>query len=83
MMRLAKIERAIMLVRGEKVILAADLARLYGVTTKRLNEQVRRNIHRFPGDFMFQLTWEEADGSRSHFATLNGGTIVRVQGHNL
>ena len=72
MMRLTKIERAIMLVRGEKVILAADLARLYGVTTKRLNEQVRRNIHRFPGDFMLQLTWEEADGSRSHFATLNG-----------
>jgi hypothetical protein len=54
-----RIEKAIFLIRGEKVILDADLAALYGVTTKRLNEQVRRNRERFPEDFMFQLTPEE------------------------
>jgi hypothetical protein len=54
-----RIEQSILLIRGEKVMLDADLARLYGVTTKRLNEQVKRNRSRFPGDFMFQLTGEE------------------------
>lgn len=54
-----RVERRIYLIRGEKVILDADLAELYGVTTKRLNEQVRRNRDRFPPDFMFQLTAEE------------------------
>lgn len=53
------VERTILLVRGKKVILDADLAKLYGVTTKRLNQQVRRNSHRFPKDFMFHLTKEE------------------------
>jgi hypothetical protein len=53
------IERKIFLTRGEKVMLDADLAALYGVTTKRLNEQVKRNRARFPKDFMFQLTEEE------------------------
>lgn len=53
------IERVILRIRGRKVILDADLSRLYGVTTKRLNEQVKRNRKRFPGDFMFQLTAEE------------------------
>jgi len=53
------IERKILLIRGEKVMLDADLATLYGVTTKRLNEQAKRNRDRFPGDFMFQLTEEE------------------------
>lgn len=53
------IERKILLIRGEKVMLDADLAALYGVTTKRLNEQVKRNRERFPNDFMFQLTEEE------------------------
>jgi hypothetical protein len=48
------IERKIYLIRGEKVMLDSDLAKLYGVTTKRLNEQVRRNLKRFPLDFMFQ-----------------------------
>ncbi|MFQ5714855.1 MAG: ORF6N domain-containing protein [Candidatus Scalinduaceae bacterium] len=52
-----RIEHSILLIRGEKVILDADLAVLYGVTTKRLNEQVKRN--RFPEDFMFQLTANE------------------------
>lgn len=54
-----KIENRILLVRGEKVIIDADLAEFYGVATKRLNEQVKRNANRFPGDFMFQLTKEE------------------------
>ncbi len=55
------VEQVIMLIRGQKVILATDLAALYGVTTKRLNEQVKRNQNRFPEDFMFQLTSEEKD----------------------
>jgi len=54
-----RIEGAILYIRGEKVILDADLAELYGVSTKRLNEQVKRNRSRFPKDFMFQLTAEE------------------------
>jgi len=49
----------ILLIRGKKVMIDRDLAELYGVTTKRLNEQVKRNINRFPEDFMFQLTQEE------------------------
>jgi len=54
-----KLSRRFFLVRGRKVIIDSDLARIYGVTTRRLNEQVRRNIDRFPGDFMFELTKEE------------------------
>jgi hypothetical protein len=53
------IERRICLIRGQKAILDSDLSKLYGVTTKRLNEQVKRNKSRFPEDFMFQLTTEE------------------------
>lgn len=53
------IEQKILLIRGQKVMIDADLASLYGVETKRLNEQVRRNIERFPDDFMFQLTADE------------------------
>ena len=53
------LEKRILLIRGQKVILASDLAKLYGVTTKRLNEQVKRNKERFPIDFMFQLSFEE------------------------
>src|SRR5258705_421590 len=52
-------------VRGQRVMLDSDLAAIYGVSTKRLNEQVKRNINRFPSDFAFQLTTEEADNSRS------------------
>ncbi len=61
-------------------MLDADLARLYGVTTKRLNEQVKRNRERFPEDFMFQLTVEETDRwrrSRSQFATLERGQNIK------
>ena len=54
-----RIEKAILLIRSQKVILDSDLALIYGVPTKRLNEQVKRNRKRFPTDFMFQLTVEE------------------------
>ena len=53
------IERKIFLIRGQKVMLDSDLAKLYGVATKRLNEQAKRNKNRFPEDFMFQLTLDE------------------------
>ena len=66
-----RIEQRILLVRGHKVMLDADLAELYGVTTRRLNEQVRRNSERFPEDFMFQLTAEEFESLRFHFGTSN------------
>lgn len=61
----------IYLIRGKKVMLDRDLAELYGVETKRLKEQVRRNLERFPEDFMFELTKEELENWRSHFATSN------------
>jgi hypothetical protein len=59
----------IVVLRGQRVMLDADLAALYGVTTKRLNEQVERNLERFPSDFMFQLTNQEVAILRSQFAT--------------
>ena len=68
---LENIENLIQVIRGKQVILDRDLARLYGVETKRLNQQVQRNIERFPADFMFQLSKEEAELSRSQIATLN------------
>ena len=68
-----RIERAILLIRHEKVMLDSDLAEIYGVETKRVNEQVRRNLTRFPPDFMFQLTAQEWDSLRSQFATLKRG----------
>src|SRR6266404_2596014 len=64
-----RIESLILLIRRHKVMLDSDLAELYGVTTKRLNEQVKRNQERFPGDFMFQLTTEETNALRSQIAT--------------
>lgn len=73
MIPIERIERAILLIRGHKVILDTDLAALYGVTPKRLNEQVKRNRERFPPDFMFQVTTEENDSLRSQFATLKAG----------
>src|SRR6056297_415003 len=54
-----RVENRILLIRGEKVIIDSDLAEFYGVPTKRLNEQAKRNISRFPDDFMFQLSSEE------------------------
>ena len=59
--RVGIIERRILLIRGQKVILDANLAEFYGVQTKRLNEQVKRNSQRFPSDFVFQLTAEERE----------------------
>jgi hypothetical protein len=59
MVPIERIDGAILAIRGRKVMLDADLAALYGVSTKRMNEQVRRNAARFPADFMFQLTLEE------------------------
>ncbi len=55
------VEQKIYIVRGRRVMMDADLAEIYGVTTSRLNEQVKRNRHRFPEDFIFQLTKEEFD----------------------
>jgi hypothetical protein len=68
-----QISRSILILRGQRVILDRELAAIYGATTKRLNEQVKRNRDRFPEDFMFQLTAEEVEHSRSQFATLNTG----------
>ena len=67
------IARQILVVRGHKVISDADLAALYGVTTKRFNEQVKRNIARFPADFMFRLSDTENAALRSQIATSNRG----------
>jgi hypothetical protein len=68
----ASIEGSILTLRGQRVILDHDLARLYGVSTKRLNEQVKRNRDRFPEDFMFQLEVQEVASLRSQIATSNG-----------
>ena len=74
-----QIEPLIRTIRGQQVLLDSDLAILYGVETKRLNQQVKRNIERFPKDFMFQLTQEEVICSRSQIATLNERTNLRSQ----
>jgi ORF6N domain len=67
------ITRAILVLRGRRVLLDAELAVLYGVTTRRLNEQVRRNRKRFPDDFLFELTTEEFANLKSRFATSSWG----------
>ncbi|MBI4350121.1 MAG: ORF6N domain-containing protein [Elusimicrobia bacterium] len=72
------LEAKIFVIRGHRVMLDRDLAGLYGVKVKRLNEQVRRKIKRFPGDFLFQLSEAEADDlSRSQFATLKRGQNIK------
>jgi hypothetical protein len=91
-----RIESSILLIRGQRVLLDSDLAAIYGVTTKRLNQQVKRNIGRFPADFMFRLTKEEygeavtvcdhlsrsGSRSKSQIATLNlRSQIVTSSGH--
>jgi ORF6N domain len=68
------VQSRIRTIRGQKVILDTDLAAIYGVTTKRLNEQVKRNAKRFPSDFLFQLAVEEHAVLRSQFATLKPGS---------
>lgn len=72
------IESKIYFIRGQKVMLDYDLSEMYGVETRRLKEQVRRNIERFPEDFMFELSKEEAENlSRSQIATLNRGQNIK------
>ena len=68
-----QVEQNIQLIRGHRVMLDTNLAKLYGVSTKRLNEQVQRNRKIFPSDFMFQLTTDELDRLRSQFATSKTG----------
>ena len=72
------IERKIYLIRGHKVMLSMDLAELYGVPVKRLNEQVKRNIKRFPDDFIFQLNYEEYKILKSQIATSRWGGARRA-----
>ncbi|MDP2758872.1 MAG: ORF6N domain-containing protein [Sideroxyarcus sp.] len=68
-----QIESQIFLIRGQKVMLDSDLAKLYGVENRALNQAVKRNVERFPEDFMFQLTSEEYESLRSQFVTLKAG----------
>jgi hypothetical protein len=74
------VEDMIFTIRGQKVILDSTLARIYGVTTKRLNEQIRRNPDRFPSDFVFRITAQEVGGLRSQFATSNTKGLVDLRG---
>jgi hypothetical protein len=71
------IAQLVFFIRGEKVILDRDLASLYGVTTKALNQAVKRNAARFPADFMFQLSRTEYEASRSQSVTLKRGQNIK------
>ena len=73
-----KVESLIRVIRGQQVMLDRDLAELYGVETKRLNEQVKRNIERFPEDFMFQLTPNEFDNLKSQIAISSWGGVRKL-----
>lgn len=73
-----KVESLIRVNRGQQVMLDRDLAELYGVETRRLNEQVKRNIERFPEDFMFQLTPNEFDNLKSQIATSSWGGVRKL-----
>ena len=72
-----QIEQAILLIRGQRVMLDRDLAVLYGVETKTLNRAVQRNLDRFPPDFLFKLTADEAEASRYQFGTLKRGQNIK------
>jgi hypothetical protein len=74
-----RIEKAILLIRGHKVMLDRDLAELYGVPTKVLNQSVRRNLKRFPDDFMFQLSQEELENWRSQMVTSNSASRMALR----
>src|SRR5947209_7259107 len=74
-----RIERAILLIRGQRVMLAHDLAELYGVKTKILNQAVKRHRKRFPDDFMFQLNFHEVSSSRSQIVTLKQGLNIKYR----
>ncbi|MDI6758043.1 MAG: ORF6N domain-containing protein [Endomicrobiia bacterium] len=69
----------ILVIRGHKVMLDRDLADLYGVDVRHLKRQVRRNVERFPDDFMFELTWEEREVLRCHFGTLERGEHAKYK----
>ena len=73
-----RIEQAILLIRGHRVLLDADLALLYGVSVGRLNESVKRNRHRFPDDFIFQLSEAEFQGLKTQVANLNLKSQVAI-----
>ena len=73
----ARIEKMVYVIRGCKVMLDSDLAELYGVLTKNLNKAVKRNIDKFPNDFMFQLTRQEFENLRFHFGTFKTSTKGR------
>jgi len=75
---LQNVEQQILLVRGHKVMLSGDLAALYEVGPKVLNQAVKRNLERFPDDFMFQLTQEEYDNLKSQFVTSSWGGARRA-----
>jgi hypothetical protein len=81
------IEQVILLIRDQRVVLDRDLAALYGVTTGNLNKAVQRNPERFPPDFMFQLTADEAEALRFQFGSLKRGQYFKylplVSGTNL
>ncbi len=74
-----RIEHSILMIRGQRVILDRDLAALYGVETRTLNQAVRRNLSRFPDDFMFQLTGEEFENWRSQFVISNPTTKMKTR----
>ena len=76
---LQKIEKTIFMIRGQKVMLSTHLADLYNVEPKVLMQAVKRNIDRFPGDFMFQLSVEEFDNLKSQFVTSSWGGIRRAR----
>jgi hypothetical protein len=71
------VRKFIFLVRGERVMLSTDLARLYGVSAKALVQAVKRNIERFPDDFIFPMTLEEANSLRSRNVTLKRGEHIK------
>jgi len=74
-----RIEQAIFRIRGHRIMLDYDLAELYEVPTKTLNQAVKRNLKRFPDDFMFRLTFQEVRGSRSQFVTLKQGQNIKYR----
>ena len=83
---LMPIESLIHIIRGQQTILDSDLAKLYGVETRALNQAVKRNSERFPDDFMFQLTKDEAENLRSQIASSNSrsqNVILNVDSENL
>jgi len=78
MIPMARIAQSILYVRGQKVMVSQDLAALYGVAVKVLNQAVKRHASRFPADFMFQLTADEFENLKSHFVTSSWGGIRRA-----